>query len=230
MNWTDLLVLTVIAVFSFIGLKKGFALSIFSIASFFISTLLALKLFPKMAELLTKIGISTYFKDSISKGLLAQKEAMMAKMGSEVTTSVFVNGLPLPESLKANVIEHMPDSSKLIDSAKILEVISDQLTKIAIDITSLILLFILIKIVLILARTVLKGIANLPVLKQLDKAGGLILGATEGLLMVYIVFFVIIFFNAWPQFKTFSDAVEKSLIAKFFYENNFIISWMFPIK
>jgi uncharacterized membrane protein required for colicin V production len=227
MNWADLLVLAIIAAFVFIGLKKGFIISIFNIASFFISTFLAIKLFPRVAELLTKIGIYSYFETSIYKGLLMQKDTMMSKLGGQVPASSFIDSLPLPGVLKDRVLSNVPNPSQLIDATKTLSIVSGELAKIATNIASLILLFILIRMGLFMARALLKGIANLPVLKQLDKVGGIILGAVEGLLAVYIIFSILIFFNSWPQFEVLFEAVDKSSIAIFFYQNNFILNWMF---
>jgi hypothetical protein len=180
-----------------------------------------------MAELLTKTGVYSYFEASIYKGLLIQKDTMMSKLGGNVPASSFVDSLPLPGALKSNVLSRVPNPSQLIDTTKTLSIVSGELAKIATNIASLILLFILIRIGLFMARALLKGIANLPVLKQLDKVGGVILGAIEGLLAVYIIFSIIIFFNAWPQLEVVSKAVDKSSIAKFFYQNNFILNWMF---
>ena len=80
---------------------------------------------------------------------------------------------------------------------------------------------------MILIKFVLQGIAKLPVFKQIDKLGGFALGAVEGLLTVYIVGAVLMLFSAAPYFKPVFESIEASIVAKFFYQNNFIINWMF---
>ena len=76
----------------------------------------------------------------------------------------------------------------------------------------------------------LKGITKLPVVKQIDKLGGFALGAVEGLLTVYIVFAILMLFNSSPSFRNVYETIEASKIARFFYENNFIVDFMFPGK
>ncbi|HHW31168.1 MAG TPA: CvpA family protein [Clostridiaceae bacterium] len=230
MNWSDFLVLAIIVLFTFIGLKKGFIISIFDIASFFISAVLSIKLYPKVAEFLNGIGVRSYFQTTIYKGLLTQKDIMVSKMGSSdlsVSVSSFVNDLPVPGIMKNSMIEQIPNSQDIIGINGVLDIVSAELSNVAVSIAALVALFIIIRVCLLIARVLLKGIANLPVLKQLDKAGGLVLGAVEGLLMVYIIFSVIVFFNAWPQYEATFGAIDQSLIAKFFYSNNFIMNWMF---
>jgi hypothetical protein len=116
----------------------------------------------------------------------------------------------------------------LLDLSSIMDKISDVLTHVVIDILSLVLLYIAIRVGLIFIRFILQGIAKLPVFKQMDKLGGFAFGATEGLLTIYIIFAVLMLFVSAPAFKGFFEAVETSAIAKFFYQNNFIVDWMFP--
>ena len=61
----------------------------------------------------------------------------------------------------------------------------------------------------------------------MDKIGGFAFGAIEGLLTVYIIFAFLMLFVSAPVFKGFFEAVETSAIAKFFYQNNLIMDWMF---
>jgi len=115
-----------------------------------------------------------------------------------------------------------------VDVNKIIDAISGELAKVVIDIMSLVLLYILIRLALVFVRTILQGIARLPVFKQMDKLGGFAFGAVEGLMTVYIIFAIIMLFNAAPQFKPVFETVDSSTLARFFYQNNFIIEWMFP--
>jgi uncharacterized membrane protein required for colicin V production len=122
----------------------------------------------------------------------------------------------------------MPNPSSLLDMSKIMDQVSNQLAHMVIDIISLVVLYIVIRIALAFAKVIIQAIAKLPIFKQVDKLGGFAFGAVEGLLTIYILFAVLMLFHTNPQFKAVFEALDNSVVAKFFYQNNFIIDWMFP--
>jgi hypothetical protein len=133
----------------------------------------------------------------------------------------------LPDFLKETIIGQIPSPSKLFDIRIILGKVSELLAGVVIDVISLILLFILIRFGLIFVRFILKGIAKLPVFKQMDKLGGIAFGAIEGLLLLYIIFAVLTIFHSSVQVQGIFDAIDSSTIAKYIYQHNFIVDWMF---
>jgi uncharacterized membrane protein required for colicin V production len=231
MNWCDLLVLLVVGGFGIIGLKNGFVYSVFRLASFFVSIAASIKLYPKIAELMVKAGIYTTVKASIFNSLISQNSELIPKVDGvikDVAADAVVNRLTLPSFFKEIVVSRIPNASNIVDTNKIMDIVSAELAKIAIDIMSLILIYILIRIALVFIRSILQGVARLPVFKQVDKLGGFAFGAIEGMMTVYILFTVIMIFNAAPQLKPVFEIVDSSNLARFFYQNNFVIEWMFP--
>jgi len=231
MNWVDAAVIAIIGLFGIIGLINGFILTVFRLVSFFASVVISLKFYPKVAEFLMKTNIYTGIRDSIYNSLMSQQPALVPKVdgqAKQAAAEAVVGRMKLPEFLKDALLDKIPNPSSLVDVSKLMELISDELAKAVTGILSLILLYVLVRIGLIFLKFILKGIANLPVLKQIDKLGGFAFGAVEGLLTVYIIFTVLMLFSAAPWFKAFSDSVSASKIAIFFYQNNFIGNWMFP--
>jgi len=169
-------------------------------------------------------------------GLLNQSGTAAAQTGAVQTGSVlqqstaadsFISKLPLPEFLKQTVLKQIPDPTKIFSLSKIADSVSTELTKIVISILSLIILFIVIRIAFSFIRFLLKGIVNMPVFKQIDKTGGFALGAVEGLLMVFIIMALLALLNTSVKYPSIYQDVNSSVIARFFYQNNFIISWLF---
>lgn len=233
MNWTDMTVLGIITVFGVIGLLNGFIYSVFRVASFFISVTLSLKLYPAVSKIMIKTSLYTNLKASILKNLLNQSTTLIPRIDGEVKQAAanqVINKLSLPGFMKGVLVNQMPEPSKLIDVTSIMDSISGELAKLVINVLSLLFLYIAIRLGLRLLRFILQGIAKLPVFKQVDKLGGFALGAVEGLLTIYIICAVLLIFNALPQFRQVYESVDKSIIAKFFYHNNFIVDWMFPGK
>jgi len=231
MNWCDFFVLAVIGGFGIAGLKNGFIYSIFRLASFFISVIASVKFYPKVAEFLAKAGLYASVKTSVLKSLLSQKQVLVPEADGAIKQAAadeVVNRLFLPSFFKDRLIEGIPNPSKLVDVDKIMDLVSGEMAKTIVDIISLILLYILIRIGLFFCRSVLQGVAKLPLFKQMNKLGGFAFGAVEGFMTVYVIFTVVMMFNAVPQFKPVFEAMESSVLANFFYQNNFIVGWMFP--
>ena len=152
--------------------------------------------------------------------------------GTKVTAKSVIEGLNLPGFVKDmvgnSIVKSIPDISELVNVSGVVDSISGILAQVIINIISLIVLFALIKIGLFIVENMIKGVTDLPVIKQADKIGGFALGALEGVLAVYAAFAIMMMFNTLPQFQGFFDAVENSVLAGIFYQNNFILDWMFP--
>ncbi len=230
MNLSDVVVVVLILIFAFLGLKTGLFMSIFKIGSFLISIWISIKFYPKVADLLMKTKLFDSIKNGIFNSFLEHKESLLAGVDeqiNQISAETAVENLPLPGFLKDNIAKNMPSLGNIIDVNNIIESISTELSKIVIYIISMILLFIVIRIILLILKHFIKGIAKLPVLKQFDKLGGFIFGVAEGVLVVYIVLAILTIFNAVPSFKQVYDSIAASKIAKIFYENNFILNLMF---
>lgn len=230
MNWIDFVVVLIILVFSIIGLSSGFIFSIFRIGSFFISIFVAVKFHPVVAKILLATNLDENIQKSIKGALMLQQKSAAPQLDSQIKEAAadsIVNRLQLPQFLKGEVLDNIPNPSKLIPVEQIIDTVSREITVVIINIISLVLLYIAIRIGLVFAKVILRGIAKLPVFKQVDKIGGFAFGAVEGLLYVYICMAILMLFNSAPKFKSIFEALNTSSIAKFFYQNNFIINWMF---
>ncbi|MCX7841834.1 MAG: CvpA family protein [Clostridia bacterium] len=233
MNWSDLIVLGIILAFAVVGMVKGFILSVFRLTSFFVSIIISIKFYPVAAEFLKGTFLYTSIQKSIFKSLMLQQQTQGPNVGEQVKQSLaqrIIESLHLPGFMKDMVTSSIPDIAKLTDVSRIVELISRELASIAVSVISLVLLYIAVRIALIFVRIILEGVAKLPVFKQLDKLCGFALGAVEGLLTVYIILAVVMLFNAAPQFGQLFEAMESSVLARFLYQHNFIVDWMFPGK
>ena len=230
MNQADIVVIAIIGGFGIIGLIRGFIHSIFKIGSFFASVFIAVKFYPKVADFLSKTAVYTAVKDWFFKSLMLQKDVFIPASGQldQANAGDAIKNLRIPDFMKEMFEDKIPNLAELLDPSKIVGALSSNLAGLVISVASLIFLFIAARIVLALLGFVFEGIAKLPVFKQMDKVGGLIFGALEGFLTVYVICAVLTVFNTAPQFKAVFDAIESSTLAKFFYQNNFIMQWMFP--
>lgn len=228
MNWIDLAVIALIAVFAFVGLKKGFVMTAFKIVSFFVCIYVSVRFYPVLAQALEKTALYSTIKESVVKNLLAfsQTNGASAAASGTAGAEALLGSLSLPEFFKKSMLAKLPSPAELINMEGIMNAISDELSKMIIAVLSLIALYVALRIVLAFVGLILKGVSKLPVFKQIDKLGGFILGAVQGLLTIYILCALLLLFNANPQFAGVFKALDSSLLAGWFYENNFIINYI----
>ncbi len=228
MNWIDYVVIAFIVVFAFVGFAKGFLMSVYKVVSFFICIFASIKFYPVLAGMLDKTPVYNGIKNSIMKTLMLRGQEVTASSTSTVSGAAGANAvispLPLPDFFKRSMLEKLPSPSKLLDIQSITNAIGDELTRMVISVISLILLYILLRIVLSFVGLILKGVSKLPVFKQIDRMGGFIIGAIQGFLAVFIVCAVLVLFNSNQAFVPVFSALDGSVLAGWFYENNFIIS------
>ncbi len=226
MNWTDIAVFIIIAVFMFIGLKNGFLYSVFRLLSYILSVIFAIKFYPVLSAMLQKTIIYTNIKTAVVKGIIKQQSENIYAI-KDKTAQTIVDGLKLPGFIKDSILQNITGKD-IFGMQKIMDAIGTEIAMLVINILSVILIYVIIRIALVFARVIIKAISRLPVFKQLDKTGGFVLGAIEGILVVYIVCAVLILFSAFPKFSSTIDDIENSRFANYFYQNNFIVSWIAP--
>lgn len=103
------------------------------------------------------------------------------------------------------------------------EQLADVISIKAVNIIVAIVLFIIARIAVILLKTVLDGIAELPIIKQFNQIGGIGYGILKGFLLIYILVTLLFFVNAIVGNNKVSAVVEESFITKVLYENNIIV-------
>lgn len=226
MNWTDIAVFIIIAAFTVIGLKNGFLYSVFRLLSYILSVIFAIKFYPVLSGMLQNTVLYTNIKTAVIKGIIKQQTENISAIKDRTAQSI-VDGLKLPGFIKDSILENITGKD-IFGLQKIMDAIGSEIAMLVINILSVILIYVIIRIALVFARVIIKTISRLPVFKQLDKTGGFVLGAIEGVLVVYIICAVLILFSAFPKFSSTIDDLENSQFANYFYQNNFIVSWISP--
>lgn len=126
------------------------------------------------------------------------------------------------ETIVNNNIEEEQSIVKDVQN-KTKEQLADVISMKAVNIIVAIVLFIIARIVVILLKTVLEGIAEIPIIKQFNQIGGIGYGILKGFLLIYILVTLLFFVNAIVGNNKVSAVVEESFITKVLYENNIIV-------
>lgn len=199
----DLIVILVIALFTFIGYKQGLIKVAIKIASFFIAIIIALVLFKPVSTLVIN---NTTIDDKIENAIIEK----ITPEGMKPEDKVEAQNLP------SGIIKNTNDSIKSI---------AETLTTKLIEICTILILYIVARIVLKFIAALATLIEKIPILKQFNKLGGTVYGLVKGVLIVYVVLAII--YLASPLLKeNTSKKIEEARLTKMMYNNNIITKIM----
>ncbi len=196
----DLIVVLIVALFTFIGYKQGLIKTAIKITSFFIAIIVALILYKPVSTLI--IG-STTIDDKIESTIIEKitPEGMNPEDEASETTKI-------PQGFIKEANNSIKDTAKTI-TVKIIEL------------CTVLVLYIIARIVLKFIAALGDLIAKLPILKQFNKLGGTVFGALKGLLIVYIILAIIYLISPLLKENT-TKKIDESILIKSMYNNNVI--------
>ena len=201
----DILVIGIIALFIFLGYKQGLVKVAISILSFFIAIVVALIIYKPITNVIIN---NTSIDDNI-------KNAIIQKI--------------TPEGIDKNqqVIIEDELTSKIIGGANnTIEEIANTFSKKLIETTVLLIIYIAIKITLKFISALSNLITNLPILKQINKLGGIVYGLFKGVIIVYVILAIVYLVS--PLIKQdITKEINNTLITKQIYNNNIILNFIF---
>lgn len=157
MNIIDFVIIFVILLFVGLGYYRGFFRVVMNLTEYILGFFLAFKFYPKFAEFLNeKFFLNDFVHDTIINGM---KSVIENTSGNE--------GLVIPtESLDLPILGSMADMIVML--------------------ISIIILFIIFKLLIKIVSLFVDKLTKLPILKEFNKIGGAVAGLIEGVLIVFV--------------------------------------------
>ena len=196
----DLIVILVIALFTFIGYKQGLIKSAIKIASFFIAIIIALVLYKPVSTLIIN---NTTIDDKIENTIIEKVTPEGMKPEDEASQAT-----KIPQGF-------------IVEANNSIKDIANTTTIKIIEVCTVLVLYIIARIALKFVAALGDLIAKIPILKQFNKLGGTIFGLIKGLLIVYVILAVVYLISPLLKEDT-SNKIEKSMLTKNMYNNNLI--------
>jgi uncharacterized membrane protein required for colicin V production len=212
MNWLLIIVAIFLLLCAFNGYRLGFIKKLFTTFSFIITIVAAAALTPYVSQFLEN---STPIQDTIKKGTSTAIED--AYINNEENANA-KEEIMMPTIVKKILSENESGDSITAD---ITDYISKQLTNKLINAISFAISFIIITIVLRTTVFTLDIIANLPIIKGINQYAGLILGAGEGLVIVWLFFLLLTLMGNTEFGAMLNKYIEDSAFLSFIYNNNY---------
>lgn len=196
----DLIVILIIALFTFIGYKQGLIKSAIKIASFFIAIIIALVLYKPVSTLIIN---NTTIDDKIENTIIEKVTPEGMKPEDETSQAT-----KIPQGF-------------IVEANNSIKDIANTTTIKIIEVCTVLVLYIIARIALKFVAALGDLIAKIPILKQFNKLGGTIFGLIKGLLIVYVILAVVYLISPLLKENT-SNKIEKSMLTKNMYNNNLI--------
>lgn len=211
MNWMLVIVLVIIILNALTGLKVGLTKILFSLFSFIIAMAISVWISPVVNNML-KNNEKFYEKTK-------QKMEAILFEGLENIDGIdeLIGELPLPKSIKESLIKN---KSQKETNAK--SYIAAHVTDIALKAMSFIISFVVVFIGLWVISIALNIISKLPILNQINKLAGLLVGGLQGLVVVWIIFTIVTMFSGTELGSTAFKQIESSSILSFLYDKNIL--------
>jgi uncharacterized membrane protein required for colicin V production len=222
-NALDLVIIVIILLCVYAGYKKGLILTLFRLVSFFVTIYLANRLYPYVSRYLMQTALYDNLRDWVirSMGLGSFVREHTARQSAEV-----INSLPLPGVLKELLLSNnTPDMYDFLHVQTVEEYVGGFFANMALNILSLLVVFMLVWVLLQLIGNLLNIINHLPVIGSLNRAGGLAMGFVLGIIISWIGLTLMSLLFATPANPWLYDWVQGSWAAGWLYNNN----WMLPL-
>jgi len=212
MNWLLIAVLAIIIINAWIGKKIGFIKIVFSLFSFIITLLITTWISPKINGLLK--NNETFYQKTYQK--VEKTLSLETKENSD--QDEMINDLPLPKSIRENLIEN-----KKKQEANIKSYIVFQVTGIVINAIAFILTYVVVFVGLWIIGAAINIISKLPIIHQINKWAGFIVGGMQGLFIVWLLLLLLTVFGGSELSQSAFKQIEESKFLSFIYNKNFIL-------
>ena len=218
-----IVVLLILAGFALHGYLRGLVRVLFSLAAVFVAIGIATALEPYTAQLLkTQTPLDDTVRDNCTEYLQSILEKEIQNEVKE-REEVSILGLELPQEiqhfLEGNATEQ---AGSLIEDTGIYEKAGNFVADQVLHRLAWVLAFTVILILLAVAVHFLDVLAKLPVLRNINRAGGLAVGLLEGLVVVWILLLVIVLCQGTELGRKLMFSVETNAFLKFLNDNNML--------
>lgn len=217
-------VLIFLAVMFYMGFKKGILRILLSFVSTILAFMLAMFLSSPIESFIKnntsiynsmKNKMTVYVEDYIEEGIDLSDIENQKKS---------IKKLELPSVIKDKLIDENISKDKTdLGVEKFSELIAGSLADILIQAAVVIILYLIIKIVFRVLISVLNIISRLPLIGELNKSLGGILGIVEGVLVLWVLCIALTALSGTDTGEQILSAISSNSFLNFIYSNNIIM-------
>lgn len=218
----DLGIIGVILFFGIVGYHRGLIKTLMTLLSSVIALILSFIMYPMINALLRLTPIYTY----TNKWVAHRIEGINFGTGVQTQGSAIIENITwMPSFISEELIKNNnQEVYKLLNVSSITDYISSYLTNIIISLLAVIITWLILKILLVFFLETANGIAShVPIVSNINKVGGGLIGIGKGLLAIWIICLVVPIIITYPIFEGINSYIIESYVGKWLYENNMIL-------
>lgn len=194
----DLIIVAIIVLSTFLAYRKGLIKLAIELCAFVIAIVVTFILYQPISNLVIN---TTNIDETIENTIYEKANDIMEENKKE-------------EELTNQIIETTKN-----------EMLPETARTLAINIVTggvIIILFVAIKIALRFISAIADAIAKLPIINQLNKAGGMVYGLLRGFLIIYVTLLILVIPGQIDPNNVVNKSVEQSFLGKTMYQNNIL--------
>lgn len=224
----DVAIIAVFIVCIGVSVKAGMVKSSKNILSLIITAVIITTSHAYLAAWLSTSGIGNKINEQMS--LAVEKRYNEALYGTSSDTENKNDGAEIGgknnENKELSLIDRLlADKSEQIQSAQdnLKAAVTKQLTDTVLSLLAVILLYIAVRIILFLLFKILGLVFELPLLRSVNKLAGGLIGIANALFVIWVLSAASLLLLPGDMSAVLNEAVQKSIIAKYFFENNMLL-------
>lgn len=229
MGWFDWVVLGIIALCAWIGYRRGFLRVVYSLFAWMLMLAFVIWATPHLAEFLEEnTGLKAAVQEKCADYLESLAEEKLAEGVEEYGKNQQEAQFFLPEGIIEEIMGAASGSvGEILEDSGIYEEISASAAHFVIEGIAFFAAMTAAGILLRMLLYFLNEASHLPVLEDANQLLGAAAGAAKGLLIVWLIFFVITVGAPWGVTAPLLEEIEKSMLLHFLYENNLLMKGIF---
>ena len=202
----DIILICILALTIFWGYKKGLVKVVFKVLAFLIALFLTIILYRPITNIVIN---NTELDEKIANVIIEKGTVEVDDSAENKTLDKYV------ENTKKNIQNDVVNTTA--------KSVSENLVGIIVMIA----LFIALRIALMILAIFANSLAELPIVKQFNKAGGIVYGLAEGIIIIVVILAIIYFISSMTKDSSIVSAINTSVITKYIYYNNPILNIIF---
>lgn len=204
------------------GWGQGLFKVIVSVAGLVLSLIVAVYVAPHLSSYLEK---NTHIDESIANYIAKElKFSESEKEESKGVQVAIINQLPLPESMKADILDNNnSEMYKALEVSGLYDYIAKSIAVVILNAGVFLFLVLACRIFFFFFIKGFGEFTKLPIVRWIDKIGGGFLGGIKGIILIWIFFLIISISSTTAWSQEIITQINASSFLKLLYDNNLLL-------
>ena len=212
----DLIIIGIMALCILIGYKRGLIGVAFKIIAFILSVVITFILYIPVSNFIIN---NTEIDDTI-------KNVIVEKISEKEETEEIEKSVDKENSMPEVITDYIDETTTNVKNSS-MELVAENISITLVKFSVAVLLFIVVRILLMFIKLFTNIVEKLPIIKQFNKAGGIVFGVLEGAFIIMIGLAIILVVSSVVEIPSVIEAINNSFIGSVLYNNNLLLKLIF---